>query len=339
MRITYLLDRPEVGGGTKVVFRHAELLASRGHDVTVAAQGVEPAWTGRRTGYRDLAGGGSLPPDQDLAIATWWTTIDRALSSDAKAVAHFCQGFELDLEHLAAEAPAIRAAYQRQLPALVVSPHLGERLAREFGRESRLAPPALEPSGIARPRFAPRRRPWIALFGIFEAEVKGARTGLAALARLRALGLEPRLLRISALAASAEESALGVAERYLEAVSPASALAALADCDLLIFPSLVAEGFGLPLLEAMQLGVPAVASRTPGTEFMTAGGQGAALVPPGDAEAFAKASLSLLREPSSWRRQRRAGRAAAERFGASRVAAEVEAAVLWAARFGAETRR
>lgn len=337
MRITYLLDRPEVGGGPKVVFQHATLLAKRGHEVTVAAHGVEPAWSGRSTGYRDLSAGDSLPANQDLTIATWWTTIAPAVASDAKAVAHFCQGFEADLAHLAGQASAIRGAYELPLPALVVAPHLGERLAREFARESRLAPPALDRGNLRRPRFAPRRCPWIAILGVFEAEVKGIRTGIEAFDRLRAQGACPRLLRVSALPWSEEEKSLVVADRFLEAVSPASAQAALATCDLLIFPSLPIEGFGLPLLEAMQLGVPAVASRTPGTEFMTAGGRGALLVPAGDAEAFAAAAAELLGAPSRWRALRQAGRAAARRFAPVRVAGEIEAAVRWAAGAGARS--
>lgn len=340
MRVTYLLDRPELGGGTKVVLQHARLLADRGHTVTVAAEAAQPVWVapwiGRGVGFVDLSRSAAAVPSQDLVVATFWTTIARAESLGAGPVAHFCQGFEEDLAHLAPQLEPIRAAYRRPLPALVVAPHLGLRLRQQFGRESRLAPAPADLAVSRRWRFRPRRRPWVALGGIFEAEVKGIRTGLAAfgaLASAAGRSAAPRLLRISALPCTAAERVLyppGGDARYLAAVAPRVALRALAGCDLLLFTSGPGEGLGLPLLEAMQLGVPAVASRLPGVEFL-AGDGGARLVEAGDAAAFARAAAALLAAPAVWRQQRRRGLAAAARFAPAGVAREVEAAIFWAA--------
>lgn len=338
MRLTYLLDRPELGGGTKVVLQQARLLADRGHEVTVAAQGPPPAWIapwiGPAARFLDLSPPGAVLPQQDLVVATFWTTIARAEALRTGPVAHFCQGFEEDLAHLAPQRAAIREAYRRPHPALVVAPHLGDRLRAEFGRESRLAPAPADLSVRRALRFGPRRRPWIALCGIFEAEVKGIRTGLEAFRGVGGVGglagLDGRLLRISALPCSDAERELRRADRFLAAVAPDVALRALAGCDLLLFTSLPGEGLGLPLLEAMQLGVPAVASRLPGVEFL-AGGDGALLVEPGDAAAFTRGAASLLQAPPAWRAQRRRGIAAAKRFAPARVARELEQALAWAA--------
>ncbi|MEO7795664.1 MAG: glycosyltransferase [Thermoanaerobaculia bacterium] len=339
--MTYLLDRPELGGGTKVVLQQARLLGQRGHSVTVAAQATQPAWIAPwiqpPVRFVDLSDAKETLPSQDLVVATFWSTIARAEELAAGPVAHFCQGFEEDLAHLEPQREAIRAAYRRPHPALVVAPHLGLRLREQFGLDSRLAPAPADRSVARRPRRAPRQSPWIALSGIFEAEVKGIRTGLEALTALAAAapdGLAPRLLRISALPCSEAEHALHTAARYLSAVSPGRALSAVAGCDLLLFTSRPGEGFGLPLLEAMQLGVPAVASRLPGVEFMTAGG-GARLVAPGDSTAMAAAAAELLESPAAWRAQRRRGVAAAARFAPERVVLEIEEALAWAASAGA----
>ena len=342
MRVTYLLDRPELGGGTKVVVQQARLLADRGHQLTVAAEGPQPAgiepWIGPPGGstlrYLDLSQSAAELPSQDLVVATFWTTLARAEQLAAGPVVHFCQGFEEDLAHLAPQREAIREAYRRPLPALVVAPHLGRRLAEQFGRDSRLAPAPADLSVRRAWRWRPRRRGWIALCGIYEAPVKGIRTGLEAVVGLDAIvaergGLALRLLRISALACSAAERERRPADRFLSAVAPREALRALAGCDLLLFTSLPGEGFGLPLLEAMQLGVPAVASRLPGVEFMTQE-SGAVLVEAGDAAAFVAAARSLLESPEAWRAQRRRGVAAAARFAPAKVASEIEQALRWA---------
>jgi glycosyltransferase involved in cell wall biosynthesis len=329
VKLTYLLGRPELGGGTRVVLAHAELLAARGHRVAVAGEGPLPAAFGFRGRWIDLerepAEGG-----QDLVIATFWSTLERARQLALGPVAHFCQGYEGEIPHFAAERRAIDAVYSQPVPTLAVTPRLVRLLADRFGREARLAPPPL--ALLRRPpwRWRPRRHPWIALFGAFEAEVKGIRAGLEAVATLRSSGRRARLLRVSVLPLTAAEQALAAPDRYLESVAPEAAQAALAQCDLLLFPVTEAEGFGLPLLEALGLGVPAVASDTEALRFLTGEG-GARRVPVGDGRLFAREAAALLGSGRAWRAQRRRGRAAAVRFAGARVGAEVEDALSWAA--------
>lgn len=332
MRIAYVLPRPELSGGNKVVFQHAHLLRELGHEVTVLGEGPAPDWTRLAVPYHDYARAAPELPEQDLVVATYWPTIRRARELALGPVAHFCQGYEGDLAHLAPQLAEIEAAYSLPLPALTVSPHLGRFLEHRFGRESRLAPPAADPA--FRPAFhrawglGPRRRPWIALPGIFRAEVKDVPTGLRAVERLRAGGLRARLLRYSVLPLDPEERELLAPDRYLCRVAPHEVARELRRCDLLILSSREMEGFGLPVLEAMAAGVPVVASRIPSLEGFAAGA--AELVEPGDPEAFAAAARSLLTRPTAWRRARRAGLERARRFAPERVARELEAAVRWA---------
>lgn len=328
MRIAYVLPRPELSGGNKVVFQHAHLLRGLGHEVTVLGEGPAPDWTRLAVPYHDYARAAPELPEQDLVVATYWPTIRRARELALGPVAHFCQGYEGDLAHLAPQLAEIEAAYSLPLPALTVSPHLGRFLERRFGRESRLAPPPVDPAFRPRPRLGPARRPWIALPGIFRAAVKDVPTGLRAVERLRAGGLRARLLRYSVLPLDPEERELLAPDRYLCQVPPDEVARELRRCDLLILSSREMEGFGLPVLEAMAAGVPVVASRIPSLEGFAAGA--AELVEPGDPEAFAAAARSLLTRPPAWRRARRAGLERALRFAPERVARELEAAVRWA---------
>ena len=64
--------------------------------------------------------------------------------------------------------------------------------------------------------------------------------------------------------------------------------------DLAVFPS-QAEGFGIPLLEAMACGTPLVASDIPAARWLSGGGRSALLLPPDDVAAWTHALDRLLR--------------------------------------------
>lgn len=328
MRITYVLPRPELGGGNKVIFQHVHLLQENGNELTVLCEGPKPDWIGIDAAYVDYTSGVPKLPDQDLVIATYWTTLPVARRLGLGPLAHFCQGYEGGLVHLRPVLQEIETVYSWKLPTLTVAPYLGELLRERFGRESRVTPPPLDPLFQPAWRLGPRRRPWVAIPGIFEAEVKGIPTALAAVRELRASGVACRVVRFSMLPLSREERALLEPDRYLCGVPPRAIARALRACDLLLLPSRSEEGFGLPLLEAMASRVPAVASRIPSTLYVTDGA--VTLVPPGDAAAFAEAARGLLSSASAWRDARERGYEASRRFRPERVAPLLVEGVRWA---------
>ncbi|GGP70046.1 glycosyltransferase family 4 protein [Saccharothrix coeruleofusca] len=99
--------------------------------------------------------------------------------------------------------------------------------------------------------------------------------------------------------------------RLLGRLSDAQLAFVLRRAAVLAAPSL-AEGFGLPLLEAMAQGVPVVHSDAPAL-VEVAGGAGVA-VPRGDRAALAAALRSVLADPREAGRMAEAGRRRAERF-------------------------
>jgi len=103
------------------------------------------------------------------------------------------------------------------------------------------------------------------------------------------LGLESRVLLIP-----------GVPEELLPAVYRSASVFA--------FPSL-AEGFGIPVLEAMAAGVPVVSSDIP--SLAEVAGSGALLVPPLDVAGWAAAIAGVLTDPAAAARLSAAGSAVA----------------------------
>ncbi|MFE7631883.1 glycosyltransferase [Kocuria sp. NPDC057446] len=80
--------------------------------------------------------------------------------------------------------------------------------------------------------------------------------------------------------------------------------------DVFALPSR-AEGMPLTVLEAMEAGLPVVATRVPGSEEVVAHGETGLLVPPGDAEELAAALAALL---DDGRRRARYGEAGHRRY-------------------------
>jgi glycosyltransferase involved in cell wall biosynthesis len=82
----------------------------------------------------------------------------------------------------------------------------------------------------------------------------------------------------------------------------------LAAMDLYVHPALM-EGFGIAVLEAMAMRKPVVATTAGGLPEIVQDGETGILVPPGDADALARAVSSLLPDSARCRQLGEAGRA------------------------------
>ena len=115
----------------------------------------------------------------------------------------------------------------------------------------------------------------------------------------------------------------------LGAVSAAELEWLYANAVVLVFATLY-EGFGLPLLEAADRGLPVIASDIPA--LRETGGDAVRYVPPGDAAAWAGAVQELAADPVARERLRVAGRARAARFDPAISAAKARAVLASVAR-------
>jgi len=96
----------------------------------------------------------------------------------------------------------------------------------------------------------------------------------------------------------------------------------LAGASVVVYPSLY-EGFGFPVLEAMTVGTPVVASDLPALREV--GGDGAVFSPVGDDSALAEALDAVLSDADLRRALVARGRLAAARYSWERTAAELAA--------------
>ena len=159
--------------------------------------------------------------------------------------------------------------------------------------------------------------PFALMLGTLEPR-KNVALALDALRILRDRGVELRLVLAGSpspqfdLAANLRRRGLGPPEIvHAGYVDDARLAGLMAEARLLVFPSLY-EGFGMPIIEAMEAGLPVVAARAGATPEIA--GDAAVLVDPGDAEAFADAMYMVATDDELRARLVTAGTARAACF-------------------------
>ncbi|HEY2797204.1 MAG TPA: glycosyltransferase family 4 protein [Thermoanaerobaculia bacterium] len=324
LSVAYLLDSTELFGGVKVVLLQAEALARRGHRVTVVSPDAPPDWFPlmrarfERSAFSDSA----ALADAQVRVATFWETVSPALAGARGPVFHLCQGYEGEITWYRDRWKAIEEVYRAPTHKLAISATLAERLARlGFGPVADVGQAFDREGFFPAPVRSASDPPEVLVVGPLEIDFKGVAIALEGLALWRRLGARFRLRRVSYFPCPEAERRGGLADEYHHRVPPERMPFAYRAADLFIGASRVEEGFGLPSLEALACGVPALLSDVPGQREI--GADAAWYFEDGDPESLARA-LPLLLSEDARARAREAGPAAAARFDSSRVARRLE---------------
>ncbi|GAA4843569.1 glycosyltransferase family 4 protein [Saccharopolyspora rosea] len=210
----------------------------------------------------------------------------------------------------------MQARVARRLPRLLtVSRSSADDISRDFGvghDQLRVVPLGVD-AEVFRPPAEPRVPGRIVAMASADTPMKGVGTLLEAVAKLRT----ERAVELVLVAKPTpggpteqliDELAIGDVVRTVHGLSDADLAALLGSAEAACVPSLY-EGFSLPTVEAMACATPLVASRAGAIpEVAGADGECADLVPPGDAEALARALGGLLDSPERRQRLGEAGR-------------------------------
>ena len=327
MRVTFVVPSLGFSGGQRVCATYAGALAAQGHEVTVVSPSPSPMAMRHRV-RRWLRGDGWVPrrgarpshfdglpirmrvldehrpvtdadvPDADVVIATFWATAEWvAAYGPSKGVK--CYLIQHD-ETVMANQPAERVEATWRLPMrrLAVSQWIADRIHAKADVPVTVIPNGVDTSQFDAPPRGRQAVPTVGLIWSHEAW-KGSDVSASASAAVRAERSEVAVVGFGHLRATHPLfTEPGV--RY-EANPPQRRIAALyASCDVWLSASR-AEGFGLPVLEAMACRTPVIATPTGAAPQLVADG-GGILVPHDDAPAMAEAIKRVLAmDDASWR--------------------------------------
>lgn len=322
LRIAYLAEDASLSGGLRVVLGQADALVGRGHSVTIISKSQKPDWRATSAEWVEVTDFSEVSGhDYDFVIGTFWTTVRAAWELAGKRALHLCQGYEGDFTAYQPMRTEIESVYRLPVTKLVVSPHLVET-CRRFTDDVEWVGQIVDREffGIDASDSPPHR---VALVGAFEIDFKGIDIGYGAVSVAREVGTAIELVRISPWApASGEPSSL--AQEFHVELDTEQMAATLASCGTFLGPSRRDEGFGLPAVEAMALGVPAVLTSIPSFLSFAAGSDHALFAPEDDASGLARQLTRAITDAPLRARLREAGRRVAAQFAGEKVAERME---------------
>ena len=228
--------------------------------------------------------------------------------------------------------PIERWAQRRAAATIVLTARLADRVSAEVERERvHHIPRGIDRAAFAAPGADPfphlPGRPRVVFLGRV-VRAKGVETLVAAAALLRTPGVQVLLVGDGPDRARVQAAArrLGLSGRLHVTgfVAHDRVPAVLAAADLLVLPSFYEE-LGTVLIEALQVGLPAVASDVGGIPEVVEHGRTGLLVAPGDPAALAQAIDAVLGDPALRARLQAGARARAADYDWERVTAQVHA--------------
>lgn len=359
MRLTFLLPRYgwHASGGYAVVYRYANMLAERGHDVTALhprrlPPGGWPKPAGVLSRARRLAGRArdaimtprvdwfpidprvrmrhvpSLDavhvPDGDAVIATWWSTAEAALALPGSKGRrfHLIQGYEV--WHGAEE--RVHAVWRAPLRKVFIAQWLLE-LALELGvapEDTALVPNAIDLSVFRVQRPIAQRPPQVAMLY----SDRAFKNGPLALDILRRAKVRVPALTAVLFGFEAAPPGLPSWATYIRKAHAAQLAADVYNEAAVYLCASLSEGWHLPPAEAMACGCAVVSSDIGGVADYADHGATALLYPPGDADAAVEHIVGLLTDDGARVAMAERGRDRISQFSWERSASKLESLLL-----------
>ena len=322
MKITFLLINHNLSGGNKVIAIYADRLARMGHDVTVIAgrhrkptlrQKVKSLAKGEKwptvyeddTHFRKIAAKVTQiekhrpvtnddVPDGDIVIATFWETVEwaRDLGPSKGTKIHFVQGHEVNPAFPSEIRSRIEEAYKLPFKKITISNWLKKTMGEVYG-DSNVAVihNSVDTAQFSAPRREKNGRPTLGIL-YSTTYFKCLSDGLAVIDKVKRAIPELRVLMFGAHAPIKDLALPDYAEFSVN--PPQHQIKDIySRCDVWLCSS-IAEGFYLPLLEAMACRCPVVSTRVGGPADIIEHGKNGFLAEVHDIDALTAHTIDVL---------------------------------------------
>lgn len=354
MKITFVLPSNSNSGGMRVIGTYARELRARGHDVFLVSKAFKK--TRKRSAMRNLLTKGTLHPkrkrgpflepladvhkvlthqgtitdadvpDADIVVATWWMTAFEvaAMSPSKGAKVYFVQHHEVH-GHLPSHLS--RGSYYLPLRKITISSWLAEIMAREYNdHDVDLVLNAVDAELFNAP---PRQKNETLTVGLMYAPnyFKGTDVSIAAIRQAQQRYPD---LKVMAFGKGMVRPDLPLPDnaRYYHDPSQEEIREIYSKCDIWLMGSR-AEGFGLPILEAMACRTPVISTRTGAALDVIENGRTGWVVEVEDQAAMTAAiEQAAAMDAATWRSMSEAAHASATTYSWKDAADRFEEALL-----------
>lgn len=318
MKIAYLLEDTSLCGGVKVVFEHARLLAERGLSVTIFSRGKQSPYfhsgnaefVSVEKPFADIA---TSLLRFDIVIATYPGQAVELYRFPINLVL-FSQAYEAFYPYWKPMEEEIEKGYRLSIPKMTISKGVASFIKEHFGQSAYHIPQGIDLDIFRAKRTSNQEINKVILVGVWENGIKGIRDGVTGFVMAKKEIGQLKLVRVSTIPLSREERSLYEPDECHIAVPPAEMGKIYRQCDLAIVPSLEGEGFGLPAIEAMACGLPALLTKIHSFLSLHDTKDYAYFVSPRSPEEIADGIIQLCRRHDLAASLREKGRRVAEGF-------------------------
>jgi hypothetical protein len=326
MNIAYLMEDTALSGGIRVQLAQADALIARGHRVRIVTKGLPLTWRPSRAEWVYVDDFYTYDArEDDIIIATFWTTLAAAFAIAPGKARHLCQGYEGAFTAYAPIRAEIEAAYRLPIPKLVVTRSL-VAICNQFSDDVTYIGQIVD-DDFFRVRAADEHAPMrVLLCGESQVDLKGVHEGYGAAAHARWFHQKFDLIRVSPWAPSRGEP-LDTVQEFHVALNTREMTRLMHSCDVLIAPNHAEEGFGLPAAEAMASSIPVVMTSIPSYLSFDDTHDYALFARQENAVELGEKLIELLTDEDLRDRLRIRGREVAEQWRSERVAERMEKAL------------
>ena len=312
LRISFVLPTLDLSGGVRVISMLARELDAMGHEVLVVAgppirppvrdrlraaiKGSQHRWWSdpskhhfnnlsipikRRATARPVRD--SDLPEGDAVVATWWETAEAVAQLDESrgVKCYYAQHHEIHMEGQPHD--RVNATYRLPLHLFACSGWVREQIEPIAGEPVPVVGYGMDRDIFDAPPRHKQDRPTVGLM-YSDVAFKGTEVSLAAIRRAQEKVLD---LRVRSFGSHPERPHLPLPSGCEHEIAPSQRRIAeiYASCDAWLVGS-HAEGYGLPMLEAMSCRTPLISTRTGGALDLIREGVNGHVVPVGDAHAM-----------------------------------------------------